>query len=138
MAEISLPPSVRWGLIFGVPQAALVLVSACAGALGVGENLSSNVTLGYLFLPVLVIVTSGLIYLAGKRTARQTHRWWQGMVAGIIAAEICALSITLIAWVSGAANGAPATYYLGGLLVPALVGVLGGAILGLIGGLAAG
>jgi hypothetical protein len=138
MAGITLPPPVRWGIVFGIPQAALVLVGACAGALGLGETVNSNMTFGYLFLPIAFVMTTALSYLAGKRTATQTHRWWQGIGADVIAAEIFAISITLIAWIGGLATSAPSAHFVYWLVVPALVAAVTGSLLGMVGGMAAG
>jgi hypothetical protein len=137
MVAIALPTPVRWGIVFGAPQAGLVFISAGAGALGIGENLQSNMTFGYLFLPIALAVTTALIYLAGKRAARQTRRWWQGSVAGVVAAEIGGLSITLVAWISGVANAAPPIYFLDRLLIPFVVAAVAGSVLGMIGGVVA-
>jgi hypothetical protein len=135
----ALPPQIRWGILFGLPQAALVLAGAIAGAIGLGEDLGmgADVTFGYLFLPILLFVVSALLYLAGKRAARQTHRSWDGAVAGLVAAEMCAVSITGIAWLIGVAHGAPPGYFFNRLFFPALAAAIVGIALGMLGGIVA-
>lgn len=131
-------PQVRWGIVFGVPQAALVLAGACAGAVDMGEDLGlgSHVTFGYLYLWVLGAVVTAMIFLAGKRAARQMHHVLPGVVAGVVAAEICAVTITLIAWLAGIVHDAPLNYYINRLVFPELAAAIVGAALGMIGGLA--
>ncbi len=134
---VTLPPPLRWGILFGVPPALLLVVSALAGALGAGENLGfgSWFTFGYLFLPVLLLVVSASLFLAGKRTARQTRRPRDGVVAGLVAAEVCAVAVTLIVWVIGATHGAPPPYFIKRMIYPEAVAAVLGAGLGLVGGL---